>query len=85
MALNPYYFRATPILHQTVQDLDFPYLKHGSFNVKCLAFQCTYTPKTGIPVEEGDSILMLLRRGSHPEIQLGVGIHSELDFFYYQL
>ncbi len=43
--------------------------------------QC-YTLKTGIPVEEGESILKLLRRVSHPEIQLGVGIHSELDFFF---
>ncbi len=38
-----------------------------------------YTPKTGIPVEEGDSILNLPQRVSHPDIQLGVGIHSELD------
>ena len=36
-----------------------------------------YTLKTGIPVEEGDSILKLLRRVSRPDIQLGVGIHSE--------
>ena len=40
-----------------------------------------YTLKTGIPIEEGDSILKLLRRVSRPEIQLGMGIHSELDFF----
>ncbi len=32
----------------------------------------TYTLKTGIPVEEADSILKLLRRVSRPEIQLGV-------------
>ncbi len=38
----------------------------------------SYTLKTGIPVEEGDSILKLLQRVSRPEIQLGVGIHSEL-------
>ena len=38
-----------------------------------------YTLKTGIPVEEGDFILKLLRRVSRPETQLGVGIHSELD------
>ncbi len=47
--------------------------------------QCSrssYTLKTGIPVEEGDSFSKLLRRGSCPEIQLGVGIHSELDFFF---
>ncbi len=44
-----------------------------------------HTLKTGIPVEEGDSILMLMWRVSRPEIQLGVGIHSELDFFFYQL
>ncbi len=34
--------------------------------------------QTGIPVEEGDSILKLLWRVSRPDIQLGVGIHSEL-------
>ncbi len=41
------------------------------------------TLKTGIPVEEGDSILKLLQRVSRPDIQLWVGIHSELhvDFF----
>ncbi len=38
------------------------------------------TLKTGIPVEEGDSILKLLWRVSHPEIQLGVGFDSELDY-----
>ncbi len=38
------------------------------------------TLKTGIPVEEGDCILKLLRRVSHPEIQSGVAFHSELDF-----
>ena len=51
------------------------------------------TLKTGIPVEEGDSILKLLWRVFRPETQLGVGIHSELDIifsirnhhFYYQL
>ncbi len=37
----------------------------------------TYTLKTGIPVEEGDSILKLLWRVSRPEIQLGVGMYSE--------
>ncbi len=42
-----------------------------------------YTLKTGIPIEEGDSILKLLRRVSRPEIQLGVGIHSELDAIYF--
>ncbi len=41
-----------------------------------------HTLKTGIPVKEGDSILKLLRRVSRPEIQLGVGIHSELDLFF---
>ncbi len=38
-----------------------------------------YTLKTGIPIEEGDSILKLLRRVSRPERQLGVVFHSELD------
>ena len=38
-----------------------------------------YALKTGIPVEEGDSILKLLQRVSHPEIQLGVGFHSEFS------
>ncbi len=33
-----------------------------------------YTLKTGIPVDDGDFILKLLRRVSCPEIQLGVGI-----------
>ncbi len=32
--------------------------------------------KTGIPVEERDSILKLVRRVSHPEIQLGVGFYG---------
>ena len=41
-----------------------------------------YTLKIGIPVEEGDSILKLLWRVSRPEIQLGVGIHSELDLLF---
>ncbi len=36
------------------------------------------TLKSGIPAEDGDSILKLLPRVSHPEIQLGVGIDSEL-------
>ncbi len=36
--------------------------------------------KTGIPIEEGDSLLKLPRRVSHPEIQLGVVFYSELDF-----
>ncbi len=42
-------------------------------------YGCTrqHTLKTAIPIEEGDSILKLLRRVSHPEIQVGVGIHSE--------
>ncbi len=35
-----------------------------------------YTLKTGVPVEEGDSILKLLRRVSRPQIQLGV-VHSD--------
>ena len=34
-----------------------------------------YTLKTGIPIEEGDCILKLLRRVSRPEIQLGVAFH----------
>ncbi len=34
---------------------------------------CSYTLKTGIPVEEGDSILMLMQKVFRPEIQLGVG------------
>ncbi len=42
-----------------------------------------YTLKTGIPIEEGDSILKLLRRGSRPEIQLGLGIYSKLDGIYF--
>ncbi len=41
-----------------------------------------HTLKTGIPVEEGDCILKLLRRVSCPEIQLGVAFHSESDFFF---
>ncbi len=44
-----------------------------------------YTLKTGIPIEKGDSILKLLQRVSRPEIQLWVGIHSELDFFFIAL
>ncbi len=36
-----------------------------------------HTFKTVIPIAEGDSILKLLQRVSRPEIQLGVGIHSE--------
>ena len=46
------------------------------------------TLKTGIPIEEGDSILKSLWRVSCPEIQLGVGFYSELpskmfkDFIY---
>ena len=35
-----------------------------------------YTLKTGIPVEEGDSFLKLLRRVSRPERQLGVGFYG---------
>ncbi len=59
-----------------------------------IAIRCCYcfipvpsahTLETGIPVEEGDSFLKLLQRGSCPEIQLGVGIHSELDFFFIAL
>ena len=46
-------------------------------------YQKTYTLKTGIPAEEGDSILKLLRRVSHPEIHLWVGFHSELDGIYF--
>ena len=42
----------------------------------------SYTLKTGISVEDVDSILKLLRRVSCPEIQLRVAIHSELDFIY---
>ncbi len=42
--------------------------------------EVVYTLKTGTAVEDGDPILKLLRRVYHPEIQLGVGIHSELDF-----
>ena len=34
-----------------------------------------YTVKTGTPVEDGDSVLKLLRGLSHPEIQLGMDIH----------
>ncbi len=37
------------------------------------------TLKTGIPIEEGDSILQFLWRVSRPEIQLGVSFYSELD------
>ncbi len=43
-------------------------------------FEWFYTPKTGIPIEEGDSIFKLLRRVSRPEIQLGVVFDSELNF-----
>ncbi len=50
------------------------------FMQKFIANMQAYTLITGIPVEEGDSILKLLRRVSRPEIQLGMGIHSELDF-----
>ena len=39
-----------------------------------------HTLKTGTPVEDGDSNFKLLREVSRPEIQLGVGTHSELDF-----
>ena len=35
----------------------------------------TETLKTGIPIEEGDSILKLLRGVSRPEIQSGVGFN----------
>ncbi len=41
-----------------------------------------YTLKTGIPVEEADSILKLLWRVSRPEMQLGVIFYSELDFIF---
>ncbi len=38
-----------------------------------------YTLKTGIPVEDADPMLKLLRGVYHPKIQLGVGIHSKLQ------
>ena len=49
------------------------------------------TLKTGTPFEDGDSVLKLLRGVSRPEIELGVGFHSdfcgelgwELDFRRY--
>ncbi len=40
------------------------------------------TLKTGIPVEEGDCILKLLRRVSRPEIQWYYGNALTLDLFY---
>ncbi len=43
------------------------------------------TLKTGIPAEDVDPILKLLRGVSRPEIQLGVAIHSELDFLTSQV
>ena len=46
-------------------------------------FSCTL--KTGIPVEEGDCILKLLRRVSHPEIQLGVVYFSSQEQIAYFL
>ncbi len=46
----------------------------------CMYYICKCTLKTGIPIEEGDSILKLLRRVSRPRIQLGVGIHSDFTF-----
>ena len=45
-------------------------------------WESKYTLKTGIPVEEGDSILKLLWKVFHPEIQLGLGFYSELDFIF---
>ena len=36
-----------------------------------------HTLKTSIPVEDVDPILKLLRGVSHPEMHLGVAIHSE--------
>ncbi len=36
------------------------------------------TLKTGMPVEEGDSILKLMRSISRPEIQLGVGFYAQV-------
>ncbi len=44
--------------------------------------ELVYSLKTGIPIEEGDSILKLLRRVSHPEIQLGVVFDSEFEFLF---
>ncbi len=38
--------------------------------------------KTGIRDEDVDPILKLLRDVSRPETQVGVAIHSELDFFF---
>ncbi len=45
--------------------------------------RCTYTLKTGTPVEDGDPISKLLRGVSCPEIQLGAGIHEleNMHFF----
>ena len=37
--------------------------------------------KTGTTIEDGDPILKLLQGVSRPEIQLGMGIHSELDVY----
>ncbi len=44
-----------------------------------------YTLKTGIPVEEGDRILKLLRRVSRPEIQISMDVNymlSSMPFFW---
>ena len=45
----------------------------------CIVF-IQYTLKTGTPVEDIDPILNLLWGVSRPEVQLGVDIHSELDY-----
>ena len=52
----------------------------GPLKIKKRLFLYLYILKTGIPFEEEDSILELLRGVSFPVIELGVGIHSELDF-----
>ena len=43
---------------------------------------CNFTLKTGTPIQDGDYILKLLRGVSCPEIQLGVGIYSELNISF---
>ena len=50
-----------------------------SYHIKNKQISNGYTVKTGIPVEDVDPILKLLRGVPHPEIQLRVAIHSELD------
>ncbi len=60
-----------------MKTLEYNYRDHLDYQIMY------YTLKTGMPVEEGDSILKLLRRVSRPDIQLGVGIHSELDGIYF--